>query len=173
MIGAFVYEGPLPFSSLVGWLGKTRGIQLGTERTLPVIEVTPSPLRILVVDDEESVCMSIRMLLMMDGHLVETALSGEEALVKFAQAGFDLVLTDYSMSGMKGADLAVAIKASAGACPVLVISAYAQMLPKKLPFVDGILGKPFSREELRNAINGVILAGGSPDHLDKISKAAN
>lgn len=100
--------------------------------------------------------MSIRMLLMMDGHLVETALSGEEALVKFEQARFDLVLTDYSMSGMKGVDLAVAVKASAGACPVVVISAYAQMLPKKLPFVDGILGKPFSREELRSAIDGVI-----------------
>ena len=96
------------------------------------------------------------MLLRADGHHVETALSGEGALVKFDQGRFDLVLTDYSMSGMKGTEVAAAIKASAPDCPVVMITAYAQMLPSKLPWIDRIIGKPFSQEELRTAIAGVI-----------------
>ena len=109
-------------------------------------------LRILVVDDEELICVSIKMVLKCDGHVVDTAGSGEEALLMFASGGFDLVITDYSMSGMKGTELAAAIKAGAAKCPVVMITAYAQMLPPTLPGVDHIVSKPFSRQDLRDAI---------------------
>lgn len=113
-------------------------------------------LRILVVDDEELICASIKMVLKCDGHVVDTAGSGEEALLMFASGGFDLVMTDYSMTGMKGTELAMAIKAGAATCPVVMITAYAQMLPSKLPCVDYIVSKPFSRQDLREAIATVI-----------------
>jgi CheY-like chemotaxis protein len=116
---------------------------------------SPRSLRILVVDDEELICISIRMLLKSDGHVVTIARSGEEALRIFKESLFDLVLTDYSMSGMKGTELAAAIKATAPSCPVVMITAYAQMLPAVLPSVDRIISKPFKREELRQAIDEV------------------
>ena len=125
-------------------------------------ELISRPLRILVVDDEELICLSIQMLLNLDGHVVETCGSGEEALGMFEQARFDLVFTDYSMSGMKGTQLATAIKDRADACPVVMITAYAQMLPPKLPSVDRIINKPFSRDELRAAIAQMAQPAPSP-----------
>jgi CheY-like chemotaxis protein len=116
----------------------------------------PRPLRILVVDDEELIRLSIKLCLKSDGHVVVGAGSGEEALAKFQADQFDLVLTDQTMAGMKGTELAGAIKQRATACPVVMITAYAQMLPPTLPCVDCIVSKPFTRDELRKAIDGVI-----------------
>ena len=113
-------------------------------------------LRILVVDDEELICASVKMVLNCDGHVVDTASSGEEALAMFATGGFDLVITDYAMAGMKGTELAAAIKSRAAECPVVMITAYAQMLPPTLPCVECIVSKPFSREDLRAAIASVL-----------------
>jgi two-component system sensor histidine kinase EvgS len=73
---------------------------------------TTAPRRILVVDDEPFVCDAVRMMLAFDGHQVETAGSGKEALSLFQTGKYDVVLTDYAMPAMKGDELAVAIKAS-------------------------------------------------------------
>ena len=81
------------------------------------------PKRILVVDDEPFVCESIRMLLAHDGHEVETAQGGEEALAKYDPARFDLIFTDFSMPGMKGDQLATAIKEKKPARPVVMLTA--------------------------------------------------
>jgi CheY-like chemotaxis protein len=109
-------------------------------------------LRILVVDDEDLIRAAIKMMLQSDGHLVDTAASGEDALSIFASGMFDLVMTDYAMAGMKGTELAAAIKNRAAECPVVMITAYAEMLPPTLPHVDCIVSKPYSRESLREAI---------------------
>ena len=114
------------------------------------------PLRIMVVDDEDLICTSIKMVLNCDGHAVETASGGAEALSRMASGGFDLVFTDYSMPGMNGSDLAKAIKEGATPCPVVMITAYAQMLPPRMPHVDCVLSKPFSRQDLREAIAAVM-----------------
>src|SRR5947208_1677251 len=53
--------------------------------------------RILVVDDEPFVCEAVKMMLAFDGHVVETATSGKDALAKFDQSKFVLVITDISM----------------------------------------------------------------------------
>ena len=84
--------------------------------------------RILVVDDEPLVCDAVRMMLDFDGHQVKTAASGKEALAMFQEGQFDLVITDFEMPGMKGDELAAAIKAQAPNQPVVMITAYAEML---------------------------------------------
>jgi CheY-like chemotaxis protein len=111
--------------------------------------------RILVVDDEPLVCDAIRMMLNFDGHVVETASSGKDALAKLEKAQFDLVITDFEMPVMKGDELAAAIKARAPNQPVVMITAYAEMLQasgKRLTGVDCIISKPFLLENLREAI---------------------
>jgi CheY-like chemotaxis protein len=111
--------------------------------------------RILVVDDEPFVCDAVKMMLAFDGHTVETASSGKEALAKFDQAKFDLVITDFAMPAMKGDELAVAIKARDPRQPVVMITAYAEMLQSSgspLPGVDFMISKPFLLENLREAI---------------------
>jgi CheY-like chemotaxis protein len=113
------------------------------------------PKKILVVDDEAFVCEAVKMMLNFDGHLVETAGSPKEALEIFEVGKFDLVITDFSMPAMKGDALAEAIKKQDPKQPVVMITAYAEVLPSTLAGVDHIIGKPFLLENLREAISKV------------------
>ena len=111
--------------------------------------------RILVVDDEPFVCDAVKMMLAFDGHVVETATNGKDALALFEQAKFDVVITDFSMPVMKGDELAAAIKSRDPKQPVVMITAYAEMLQASqtpLTSVDLIISKPFLLENLREAI---------------------
>jgi len=111
--------------------------------------------RILVVDDEPFVCDAVKMMLNFDGHVVETANNAKDALAMFEEGKFDLVITDFAMPAMKGDELAVAIKARAPKQPVVMITAYAEMLQSSgnpLKGVDWIISKPFLLENLRDAI---------------------
>jgi CheY-like chemotaxis protein len=95
------------------------------------------------------------MMLNFDGHTVETAHNAKEALAMFEEGKFDLVITDFAMPAMKGDELAAAIKARAPKQPVVMITAYAEMLQSSgnpLKGVDFIISKPFLLENLREAI---------------------
>ena len=120
-----------------------------------------SKLRILVVDDEPAVGDTVKMLLKIDGHEVETTNSSQEALGLFESGRFDLVFTDYAMPGMNGNQLASAIKADAPDQPVIMITGHAGTLPLS-PSVDFIIGKPFRLEHLREAIAKVMLEATAP-----------
>lgn len=124
--------------------------------------------RILVVDDEPFVCDAVKMMLAFDGHDVVTANDAKEALAIFDKNKFDLVITDFAMPGMKGDELAAAIKSRAPNQPVVMITAYAEMLQtsgKNLPGVDFLISKPFLLEHLREAIATVL-----PEPADKPSR---
>jgi CheY-like chemotaxis protein len=111
--------------------------------------------RILVVDDEPFVCDAVKMMLDFDGHVVETANNANDALAMFEEGKFDLVITDFEMPGMKGDKFALAIKERSPHQPVVMITAYAEMLQASgnpLKGVDSIVGKPFLLENLRQAI---------------------
>jgi len=110
---------------------------------------------ILVVDDEPLVCDAVRLMLNFDGHKVETANSGKEALEKFKKGKYDLVITDFSMPVMKGDELATTIKSIDPTQPVVMITAYAEMIQSSgnpLGGVDCMISKPFMLESLREAI---------------------
>jgi len=114
-----------------------------------------SPKRILVVDDESFVCDAVRMMLEFDGHKIETAASGQEALAMFEKAKFDVVITDYAMPGMKGSELAAQLRARNPKQPIVMITAYAEMLAANqtpLDAIDCTISKPFLLEDLRAAI---------------------
>jgi CheY-like chemotaxis protein len=112
--------------------------------------------RILVVDDEPAVSETIKIVLERDGHKVQTANDGNEALSLLEQGKFDLVTTDFSLKGMKGDALAIAIKQRLPNQPVLMISTNGPIEKASgnpLTGVDLLIGKPFSLEELHNAID--------------------
>jgi two-component system response regulator GlrR len=115
--------------------------------------------RILVVDDEPAVCGAIKMMLEHDGHQVQTANNGREALSLLEEGRFDLVTTDFAMQGMKGDALAAAIKQRLPKQPVLMISAngaIAQSFGDPLPGVDMVISKPFLMQDLFDAVAKVI-----------------
>ena len=115
--------------------------------------------RILVVDDEPLVCESIRRMLAVDGHQVETATSGEAALALFGKDRFDLIIVDYELPLMNGDKVAVAIKALDPNQPIVLITAYAEALQSAatpLPGVDLVISKPFDSQELRQAVTRLL-----------------
>lgn len=115
--------------------------------------------RILVVDDESTVRDAIKMLLKFEGHEVETAASGREALAIIQKEKFDLILTDYAMPLMTGEELATTIKALSPRQPVGMITAYADELQASGEGIHGtdfLLRKPFALTELRAAVAGAL-----------------
>jgi CheY-like chemotaxis protein len=111
--------------------------------------------RILVVDDEALICDAVKMMLDFDGHVVETASSAKAALALLEKSKFDIIITDFEMPIMKGDELAAAIKARDPKQPVVMITAYAEMLQASgnpLTGVDFLISKPFLLENLREAI---------------------
>ena len=112
-------------------------------------------LHVLVVDDEPFVADAVRMMLAFDGVDVAAVGSGREAIQVFKDGEFDVVITDYAMPRMKGDELALHLKEISPSCPVVLISAYAEMLKSNetpLIGIDFIISKPFLLENLREAI---------------------
>lgn len=117
--------------------------------------------RILVVDDEPLVCDSVELMLTFDGHTVQTAASGSEALAHLEGKPFDLVITDYAMPHMRGDELARRIKQRHPALPVVMITAHAELLASTgtlLPGIAMVISKPFMLETLREAIRATCTA---------------
>ena len=118
-------------------------------------EPKPPKKKILIVEDEPQVRDVLKMLLSFDGHEIVTASDAQEALVIFEQGGFDVVITDFSMPGMKGDALALALKARLPDQPVIMVTAHAEVLKTSgvpLRGVDQLVNKPFQIQELRDAI---------------------
>lgn len=108
--------------------------------------------RILVVDDEEVVRSLCARLLAPLGYIVEVAADGREALERFDQQPFDLVLTDHRMPGnLDGLKLGQAVKRRAPNTHVILMTAFpavdaaVQML--RMGAADYLI-KPFVQEEL-------------------------
>ena len=123
--------------------------------------------RILVVDDEPLVGNSVRMLLALDGYEVQAAGGGEEALALLEQSGFNLVITDYTMPGMRGDELALHIKARWPDKPVIMLTAYAENLRASgnvPPGVDALISKPFDLADFRFTVAQALAGRQSPPH---------
>ena len=109
-------------------------------------------LRILAVDDDALVLTNTAEMLEELGHEVFQAGSGAQALRVLAeQPGFDIVLTDYAMPAMTGAQLADAIEKDRPGLPVLMVSGYAELPPGAVAHLPK-LAKPFREDELARAL---------------------
>jgi CheY-like chemotaxis protein len=111
--------------------------------------------RVLVVDDEPLVRDSIKMILDPVGYEVVIAENGPIALDLLEKNQFDLVLLDYSMPKMRGDEVAERIKEKLPDLPIIMMTAYAEMLECKLTPLTGveeILCKPFRAGSLRELV---------------------
>jgi CheY-like chemotaxis protein len=128
---------------------------------VPTVQRVSKALRILIVDDQEIICELIAEYLKADGHYTATALDGNDALALFKREGFDLVVTDHSMPGMNGVQLAKALKEDAPQTKVILLTGFgdemsgAEDRPEQ---IDLVLGKPVSAADLRQAVFRVLAA---------------
>lgn len=106
--------------------------------------------KILVVDDDASICLLISDVLTDQGYAVTTAHSGEEALKRLEGEKFDLILLDIMMKGMDGLEVCRRIRGQVE-CPILFLSAKdsARDIVTGLGLgADDYLTKPFEVEVL-------------------------
>ncbi|MBS0642245.1 MAG: response regulator [Proteobacteria bacterium] len=110
-------------------------------------------LRILLVDDDPLVVAGAAAMLEELGHEVtHTAASGSEALSILQQHNdFDLLMTDYLMPGMSGAQLATEARRLSPGLPVLLASGFAE-LDKPIGLEWPRLRKPYNLRDLANAL---------------------
>jgi DNA-binding NtrC family response regulator len=79
---------------------------------------------ILIVDDEKNILKLASATLKKEGYRVETAQSSEEAIEKFGQGSYHLVITDLKLPGKTGIELLGYLKSRDADLPVVVITAF-------------------------------------------------
>ena len=115
--------------------------------------------KILVVDDETIMRESLAGWLKRDGHDVETAKSGEEALEKLNHAQYNILLLDIKMEGMSGLDVLKHIRENDPDVDVIMITAYGSISTAIEAMKNGAadyLLKPFDPNELGVLIDKIL-----------------
>jgi two-component system response regulator ResD len=105
--------------------------------------------KVLVVDDEESICELIKTYFD-DDFDITIAYDGQTALTKFKQSQFDLVILDIMLPGLNGWDACRQIR-QLGDTPIIMLSARGEDLDKILGLelgADDYVTKPFNPREL-------------------------
>ena len=114
--------------------------------------------RILLVDDERSVQTLLTYPLRKDGYDVITASTGQEALDRFREGQFDLVVLDVMLPEVDGFDVCRRLRAQS-AVPIIMLTAKAEELDKVLGLelgADDYITKPFSMREFRSRVKAVL-----------------
>ena len=119
--------------------------------------------RILIVDDEEPLRSLVARALAMDGHETLTAEDGAAALDLLQAEGgaFDLLLTYIKMPIMDGIALALASARDFPTLTILLMTGYADQRERAHgldALIHDVITKPFSVADIRNAVNGALLA---------------
>jgi CheY-like chemotaxis protein len=111
--------------------------------------------KILCIDDNGHGLNARRVLLEKEGHQVAVARSGAEGLKAFRRGKVDLVVVDYVMPQMNGAEVVRKIKDVSPRLPVILLSGYTETLnlEEKVKDADCILSK--GSREVRELLNAV------------------
>jgi two-component system, cell cycle response regulator CpdR len=120
--------------------------------------------RILIAEDEEPLRAMCARALLSEGHHVETAGDGSEALeLLIRERGrFDLLLTDVRMPIMDGIALALAAARDFPELTILLMTGYADQRERAQgldALVHDVIAKPFSVAELRGAVSEALAVG--------------
>ncbi len=144
---------------------------LARDRGVPSDQpVQPTPLprtRILLVEDIRANQIVTATLLRRDRHLVDIAASGEAAIRALEHGAYDIVFMDMFMPGMNGQEATQRIRALRGPgrdVPIIALTAHVSPGEEanfRTAGMNGLLGKPVSLDELREAI-GRYVWGGHP-----------
>jgi CheY-like chemotaxis protein len=129
----------------------------------------PPPRRsghILVVEDDDFVRQSMVESLEALGHTVAQAADGEAGLRELQRARPDLIITDYLMPGITGAELVQRARRSFPEVPMMIATGYADMRAiEEVIAEDMVLRKPFQLAELAASVeralgkNGIAAGG--------------
>ena len=119
----------------------------------PSLGPTETPVRVLLVEDDEGVRRFIADCLEMLGYAVVVASHGREGLERLGDAIPELMIIDYAMPGLNGVEVAEAARALAPNLPIILATGYADMeVVHKVFDAAHILRKPFQINDLSLAV---------------------
>jgi signal transduction histidine kinase len=113
------------------------------------------PAKVLVVDDEESVVVTIKAILQLDGYDVVTTTSGAQARTMVRKQEYDLVLSDLRLEDGDGLDVLRAVRENSPDTVTIMLTGYASLESAVQALRAGAydyLIKPSDVEELRNTV---------------------
>lgn len=111
--------------------------------------------RILVVDDDEVGRRLFEEVLESEGHRVDAAASGEEALSRLKNGAYDLLLIDVRMSGITGLEVTRLVHQDYPNLPIVVMTAFGTMETAIEAIREGafdFVSKPANMEELKKTV---------------------
>jgi DNA-binding NtrC family response regulator len=118
--------------------------------------------KILVVDDEESMCNFLSIMLKKEGYQITTALSGKEALKKLSKDTYEVVISDLKMKQMNGLQLIDEISKQDSAPFVIIMTAFATIESAIEALKKGAfdyITKPFKVDEIKLAVSRALEQG--------------
>jgi DNA-binding response OmpR family regulator len=124
----------------------------------------PDSSTILLVDDEDAVQKLLAYPLERDGFRVVQARDGEEALERFAQEHFDLVVLDVMLPKLDGLEVCKRLRATSSV-PIIMLTARDDELDKVLGLelgADDYITKPFSIREFRSRVRALLRRAAIP-----------
>ncbi|OGW37293.1 MAG: hypothetical protein A2X58_08145 [Nitrospirae bacterium GWC2_56_14] len=111
--------------------------------------------RLLIVEDEDTLCESLQRVFIRDGYDVDIADSAESAFKLLEHRSYDLIITDIILPGISGIELLTNYRKTNPAQKVIVITAYASLTTAveslKAGACDFII-KPLMHEEMKKAV---------------------
>lgn len=124
---------------------------------------SPQDMNILVIDDEEKICELIKIFLesAFDFHSIVTAPNSTQAMQKFANQDFDLMIIDHVMPGKAGIEFIEQLRNSVkfNKLKIILISGYLQqedVLQAIELGIKHIVVKPFTRQQLVNQVADIL-----------------
>jgi len=120
--------------------------------------------RILVVEDEETLVLTLRDRLASEGYAVETTGDGNDALELATREMFDLILLDVALPGKNGFDVCRDLRQRGVQSPILMLTARGQIIDRVLGLklgADDYLTKPFDAMELMARIEALLRRAGT------------
>jgi len=124
-------------------------------------------IRVLIVEDEESLADPLAYLLRKEGFETTVAADGPSALAEFDRAGADIVLLDLMLPGMSGTDVCKQLRARSSV-PVIMVTARDSEIDKVLGLelgADDYVTKPYSARELIARIRAVLRRGAEAEEI--------
>jgi CheY-like chemotaxis protein len=111
-------------------------------------------MRILVVDDEPMVRFLLTRFLEEEGHTVDEAADGIDALEHLNQRPYDLLITDVHMPRMSGIDLVRSLRRRGNSIPLIVMDSYPDLFVESDVGAEAfaLLAKPFDLSEVRRVL---------------------
>ncbi len=128
----------------------TAQITAAIDAASPPVQPGSTPRTILLVDDSDDNRVTTKWFLSNFGYAVESAPSAEQALQLFDPKVHDIVVTDNSMPGMTGAEMAHIIKLRSQSTPVLM---YTSLAPADTSCVDLVIERPANLLKLKDGVD--------------------